>query len=331
MADTKISALPSGVLAAAAVLAGVAGGVTSQFSVGDIPAFVATNQDDGTFAYVDGTEDLDTAVHGNYRQTNDLDGNTTLTLTNGTNGRGGNIYVRQDGTGGRTVTIACTGATAKVDGSPNLAADAISRLEYGFATIDGVLHCKGDWHPEGGSIFSAASRLFGSSSTAGSQPGAEISLGTSLAVTGTTLDVAASGVTSAMVTADTLVLADIADAAVHSGIYQPTLTTVANIDATVTHNAFYVRVGSVVYVTGTMEIDPTTASGTSTQLGISLPIASNFVSTTEDGGGFGREGSGNAQIGNLVPDTTNDRVQLTFLCAATTNQTWRYHFAYQVL
>ena len=74
------------------------------------------------------------------------------------------------------------------------------------------------------------------------------------------------------------------DKVTDSGTYTPTYTHVANVDATTAYSCQYLRVGDEVTVSGRVDIDPTTAAGTQVQIGVSLPIASNFANSNECGG-----------------------------------------------
>lgn len=66
-----------------------------------------------------------------------------------------------------------------------------------------------------------------------------------------------------------------------SGSYTPTLTNTTNISSSIANLFTYVRIGDVVMVHGRPSIQPTAASGTVSELRISLPIepAANFSST----------------------------------------------------
>ena len=114
-----------------------------------------------------------------------------------------------------------------------------------------------------------------------------------------------------------------------SGTYTPTLTNVANLDASTAYEAQYMRVGSVVTVSGRVDIDPTLAA-TSTQLGISLPIASN-LGATEDCAGTAFctavAGMGAAILG----DAANNRAQLQYISSDINNQPMYYTFTYGVI
>ena len=62
---------------------------------------------------------------------------------------------------------------------------------------------------------------------------------------------------------------------VRSGTYTPTLTNVTNISASDAFVCQWLRVGNIVTVSGKVNIDQTTPG--QIELGISLPVASDFV------------------------------------------------------
>lgn len=113
-----------------------------------------------------------------------------------------------------------------------------------------------------------------------------------------------------------------------SGTYTPTLTNVANIDASTAFVCQYLRVGSVVTVSGAVAVDPT-AGAASTQLGISLPIASNFANG-EDCGGTAFALSVQ-QGGGIFADAANDRAELRFLANDTANRQFQFTFTYRII
>lgn len=121
----------------------------------------------------------------------------------------------------------------------------------------------------------------------------------------------------------------LASAAPVAGTYTPTLTNVANLDASTAYTCQYLQVGSVVTVSGRVDVDPT-APAASTQLGISLPVASNFAASNQCAGtafASGIAGQGAAILG----DTTNDRAQLQYISADLTNQGMFFSFSYVVI
>lgn len=112
--------------------------------------------------------------------------------------------------------------------------------------------------------------------------------------------------------------------------YTPTITNVTNVSSSVAAQCQYSRVGNTVTVSGMVQIDPTSAS-VATEIGISLPIASNFTLFTHCSGSAAAKGSVSLS-GAILADTTNDRASLQFVNTTDTgNNFWHFHFSYTVL
>jgi hypothetical protein len=112
--------------------------------------------------------------------------------------------------------------------------------------------------------------------------------------------------------------------------YSPTINNTTNIDSTaLSYGSFqYLRVGDKVTVSGVLDIDPTTAAGTSTTIGISLPLASNFANIGECAGiGI----SQSAGSGLIYADTTNDRARFDFNANSSSSSMFSIHFTYRIL
>lgn len=114
-----------------------------------------------------------------------------------------------------------------------------------------------------------------------------------------------------------------------SGTYTPTLTNVANLGASTAYPCLYSRIGTIVTVSGVVDIDPT-AGATITQLGISLPIASNFAATT-DLSGTACAVAVATESGSVFADTTNDRANLHIIVASTANHAVTFTLQYKIL
>lgn len=132
-----------------------------------------------------------------------------------------------------------------------------------------------------------------------------------------------------------LSLVDDADAAtarttlgLASGTYTPTLTNVANLDASTAFQCQYLRVGNVVTVSGRVDADPTAAG--LVQLGISLPIASNF-STANQAAGTAAAAAVAGQSAAIVADATNDRAEMQWTAVDTANRSMYFSFTYEVI
>lgn len=115
-----------------------------------------------------------------------------------------------------------------------------------------------------------------------------------------------------------------------SGTYTPTASSATNLDSTPTMSeAQYMRVGSVVTVSGSFTANPTTTA-TATNFEITLPIASN-IGATEDVAGVAFTGtaiSEGAQIDGVV---ANDTAQIEWLATDVSSRTWSYTFTYAII
>lgn len=114
-----------------------------------------------------------------------------------------------------------------------------------------------------------------------------------------------------------------------SGAYTPTLTGIANITSTAAYACQYLRVGSVVTVSGKFDVQPA-ASPALTQFRMTLPIASNFSAPENVGGtafSINLAGSGAA----IRADAASDLAEVTFICVDANNHAWHFSFTYQVI
>lgn len=115
-----------------------------------------------------------------------------------------------------------------------------------------------------------------------------------------------------------------------SGTYTPTLTNGTNVAASTASVCQWLRVGDTVTVSGRVDIDPTSAS-TGTQLGISLPVASNFASATNCGGTAVSPNVA-SMCAAIYADQTNDRAELYFVTGAdVANRDWYFSFMYRII
>ena len=131
-------------------------------------------------------------------------------------------------------------------------------------------------------------------------------------------------------TIGTMLVANFVNCLAESGVYTPTLYNTANVAASTAYPLTYSRNGNAVTVAGVVTLDPTAAAPTATQLGVSLPIASNFA----DGGNAGGSGlSANAQSETyaIYSDATNDRVVLDGLARDAANHAVWINFTYLII
>lgn len=114
-----------------------------------------------------------------------------------------------------------------------------------------------------------------------------------------------------------------------SGVWTPTLTNVANLAASTAYQCVYSRVGNMVTFAGKVDIDPTLAA-TSTQLRISLPVASNF-GAAEDAGGVAFASGIAGQGAAIYADVANDALLMQWVSGDITNQSMFFSGSYRVI
>jgi hypothetical protein len=113
-----------------------------------------------------------------------------------------------------------------------------------------------------------------------------------------------------------------------SGTYAPTVTPGLNCDACVMEGtAKYTRIGSLVTVTGRVQIDAT-ATGI-VGITMTLPIASNFGAVTDCNGVMTQSSSGG--VGEVGADVAGDVASLFYLATSTAALSCRFTFTYVVI
>ncbi len=113
-----------------------------------------------------------------------------------------------------------------------------------------------------------------------------------------------------------------------SGVWTPTLFNVTNVAASTAYEGQYLRVNTTVVASGRVDVDPTGAGAT--ELGISLPVASNF-GATEDCAGTAAATAVAGQEAAILADATNDRASMQWTAVDIANRGMFYIMAYQVI
>ena len=113
-----------------------------------------------------------------------------------------------------------------------------------------------------------------------------------------------------------------------SGTYTPTLTNVTNVAASTAYPCQYMRVGSTVTVSGKVTIDPTATSAT--ELGMSLPVVSNFANEEECAGTAADNANNNHPV-RIIADSTNNRAAFVFTPSGSTSADYAFIFMYQII
>jgi hypothetical protein len=115
-----------------------------------------------------------------------------------------------------------------------------------------------------------------------------------------------------------------------SGTYTPTFAGVTNITGTPSGTAQWTRVGNVVTVSGSVQVDPTTAS-TASAFTSTLPIASTFGANADLGGTAVRDNNTATNITASIRGSST-LARFDFFCDTNTNsEAWYYTFTYEVL
>lgn len=115
---------------------------------------------------------------------------------------------------------------------------------------------------------------------------------------------------------------------VTSGTYTPTLTNVANLDSSVAYVMQWMRIGNTVTVGGKIDVNPTAAG--LVQLGISLPVASDFTGNFQCGGAAASPGVA-GQSAAITGDITNNRAEMQFIAVDLNNRAMYCTFTYTVV
>jgi len=133
-------------------------------------------------------------------------------------------------------------------------------------------------------------------------------------------------------TQDVTIANNIYAANLTSGTYTPTLTNTSGIASSTAGTGSYQRIGN--QVSGFVDFTATgTSEGVSGVFGVSLPIPSNFSSSTNVWGGYGvgRAGETIAPLEEVSADTTNDRFIVKATLTDLSVRTIRINFNYTIL
>lgn len=117
---------------------------------------------------------------------------------------------------------------------------------------------------------------------------------------------------------------------IDSDVYTPTLTNGVNVAASTAYQAQWMRIGNVVTVSGKVSIDPTAAAATATELGMSLPVASNFANEYECAGTAASEVTATVPV-RILADTVNNRASFQFASGTTANDSYSFTFTYTII
>ncbi len=116
-----------------------------------------------------------------------------------------------------------------------------------------------------------------------------------------------------------------------SGIYTPTVSSVANLGSVSANSCQYLRVGSVVTVSGSINATPTLALGTITTASITLPVASTLANANECAGSCSFTATATAQDGYVWANVAADRANLTWTSTLVSSGIVYFHLTYRII
>lgn len=115
-----------------------------------------------------------------------------------------------------------------------------------------------------------------------------------------------------------------------SGVYTPTRSAEANVDANVTPSeAQYLRVGNTATVSGRFTADPT-LTATATSFELTLPVSSN-IGAVEDAAGVAFCGAIAGMGAEITGSVANNTAVFSWVSSDITSQAWSYTYSYQVI
>jgi hypothetical protein len=117
-----------------------------------------------------------------------------------------------------------------------------------------------------------------------------------------------------------------------SGNYTPTATAIANVNGAIgVQECRYMRIFNVMHVSGTIEVNTTSTSPTTTSLRISLPFSTNFAALTDCSGTLSVTANSTSTvfIGTVYGDTVNDEAVINFKSGSSAND-MTFEFTYDI-
>ncbi len=118
----------------------------------------------------------------------------------------------------------------------------------------------------------------------------------------------------------------VATSRLSQGVYTPTFTGTTNVASSTPSQCQYVKVDSVVTVSGQIDVTPTAAGATELQL--TLPVSSDF---TAAGQCAGTACNAVSLAAGICADTSTNRARVRFTAPSGAAQTFYFTVSYQIL
>jgi hypothetical protein len=116
-----------------------------------------------------------------------------------------------------------------------------------------------------------------------------------------------------------------------SGTYTPLATPVTNIDVLTPNECYWMRVGNVVHVAGSIYVDPN--SGGSFDFEITLPVVTDFITPNDliYASGMARICVNDVDDTAFITAADGNKVRVAGYATNGTPATWKFHFTYLVV
>jgi len=118
---------------------------------------------------------------------------------------------------------------------------------------------------------------------------------------------------------------------ISSGTYQPTITSIANLDAISISRCIYERVDSACTIAGEITLDPTSASGTLARARFTFPFTTDLNASWQcDGIIYTGIAASTAIGGAITADQVNDQAEINFPANFTSSQTAKFKLTFYI-
>jgi len=113
--------------------------------------------------------------------------------------------------------------------------------------------------------------------------------------------------------------------------YTATITNVANVATSTRISTSYIKSLGFITVFGQIQVTPTAAANTTTEIGVSLPIGSSFTGISDASGAAVGDSVNQFRACHVSADAANDRISIKFSSAATTAINVSFTATYKLL
>lgn len=114
------------------------------------------------------------------------------------------------------------------------------------------------------------------------------------------------------------------------GLWTPTATNTANLDASTMYQNLFIVVDGGVFCAGRFDADATAAAPTATTMRMTLPVPATITEVTYLAGVAVCESSGQTTSARINGNVANNAAALSWSATTTSNAPWYFMFAYRL-